>query len=297
MPEIVYRCWNDSSHLIAIKYYKKSLTNDDFSIRSYESEYAKDNKIIKFKRGSKKENAFEEYLEKAYKESLKVVKKKRFDFIKKYFANNNINISNNQIESFLKKKEKSLYSRIDRFRKKALNNKWNYFVTITYDDTKHNEKTFKEKLKKCLANLHTRYDYKYMGVFERSKTGRLHFHALMYIPKGKMRGEIKLKKDYSTSDKRMRIANINTFFEERFGRNDFIKIDSKQLMKDNTIQYLLKYIEKNEEPIFYSRGIVTFHYLKLSENDIICTFGEFIKKYVLCDDVLENEEKEIPMRC
>ncbi|MFA6829416.1 MAG: hypothetical protein WCR67_01735 [Bacilli bacterium] len=77
----------------------------------------------------------------------------------------------------------------------------------------------------------------------------------------------------------------------------FIEIDFKKLMKDNTIKYILKYISKTEEPIFYSRGIATYHFLDLTEDDIICTFGEFVKKYVLFDDVIEDSSKIIKLRC
>ena len=68
-------------------------------------------------------------------------------------------------------------------------------------------------------------------------------------------------------------------------------------MKDNTINYLLKYISKSEEPIFYSRAIATYHYLDLTEEDLVCIFGDFVKKYVLFDDVIEDKSKIVEMRC
>lgn len=304
MPETIYRCWNDSSHIVAIKYFKKYFAQEENVLKSYESEFTKFNGKPKVKRSSTKFKAdqdkeIDRLFYSAYLEALNYHKSKRVEVMKTYLKEHNLICCDEKIISYLKDKEKSLYSRMDRFRKKALNNEWNYFVTITYDDKKHDEISFKTKLKKCLANLHDeeRGGYRYMGVFERSKTGRLHFHALFYIPKGRMKGEIKEVKDYSTEDKRMRVAYVNTFFDDRFGRNDFIKIDSKKLMKDNTINYLLKYISKSDEPIFYSRGIATYHYVEISEDDIICTFGNFVKKYVLFDDVLENENKKIVMRC
>lgn len=297
MPQTIYRCWNDSSHLVAIKYFKKSYEKEENFLKSYDSEFVVNHGKSHCKRGTTIKNDDEDILYKAYLESLNYKKHDRYEIMKEYLIKNNYPYDEDKIKIYLRKKEKSLISRIDRFRKKALNNEWNYFVTITYDNKKHDENTFKTKLKKCLANLHTRYGYKYMGVFERSKVGRLHFHALMFIPKGEMRGEIKIIKDYSTEDKKMRVAHINTFFEKQFGRNDFIQINSKRLMKDNTINYLLKYISKSEEPIFYSRAIATYHYLDLTEEDVVCIFGDFVKKYVLFDDVIEDKSKIVEMRC
>ena len=83
----------------------------------------------------------------------------------------------------IERKQHNLYARKKRFRRKANLNRWNYFVTFTYDDNKQDEDTFRAKLRKCLSNLHTRRGWRYMGVFERApETGRLHFHGLLYIP-------------------------------------------------------------------------------------------------------------------
>ena len=68
-------------------------------------------------------------------------------------------------------------------------------------------------------------------------------------------------------------------------------------MRDNTINYLLKYIAKSDERIFYSRGIKTYHFINLTSEDIITEFGEFVKKYVFFDDILENVDNLVPMRC
>jgi len=297
MENIIYRIHNDFSHYVGIKYFKKYDSADKNSLKSYESEFTKETGYVGFARGKEKpKDIVDLSIEKYYLESLSLKKKDRFNYINEKMNDEYGLNFEDRINMFLNKKEKSIYDRTDRFRKKALNNEWNYFVTITYDDKKHDENSFKTKLKKCLANLHTRNNYLYMGVFERSQSGRLHFHALFYIPNGEMKGEIREVKDYSTSDKKMRVANVNSFFEKRFGRNDFIKINSKLLMKDNTINYLLKYIEKSEEPIFYSRGIKTYHYISVSEEEIITTFGNIIKKYVFFDDILENYIS-IPMRC
>ena len=56
----------------------------------------------------------------------------------------------------IERARRNLYARKKRFRRKAHLNKWNYFVTFTYDDGKQNEETFRKRLRKCLSNLHIR---------------------------------------------------------------------------------------------------------------------------------------------
>lgn len=53
----------------------------------------------------------------------------------------------------VERKERNLWQREKRFRRKAYLNRWNYFVTFTYRDGMHTEETFRKKLRKCLANL------------------------------------------------------------------------------------------------------------------------------------------------
>lgn len=300
MQTNVYRVHHDSSHFVGVKYFKKYAYEDDLDFKNYKSEFAINNHIS----GKKKKKIIDEnivdrvdvIMEEAYLKALEVRKHLRVKIMQDYLKENNVTVADEYVELFLQKKYKNLQNRIDRFRKKALLNNWNYFVTITYDDLKHDEESFKTKLKKCLANLHDRGGYRYMGVFERSKTGRLHFHCLMYIPTGEMRGNLKIVRDYSTSDHKMRVTFVNTFFEERFGRNDFTQIDSKKLMKDRTIDYLLKYIAKSDEAIFYSRGIPTYLFYDLPDNEVITSFGKFVVKYVLTDEIVENYDN-MKMRC
>jgi hypothetical protein len=187
-------------------------------------------------------------------------------------------------------KLKSLYERKKRFRRKAFLNDWNYFVTITYDDAKQTAESFLKKLKKCLSNLHTRHGWKYMGVFELSPTGRIHFHALVYVPRGEMVGTIEEVRDYSFKDHKMQIRHENSFFFDRFGVNDFDSIEKFQLKHGRTIDYLLKYLGKTDEKIVYSRGIPTFLFLDLTPDDISVEMYDFVVKYVLFDDVISSDD-------
>ena len=180
------------------------------------------------------------------------------------------NATTEYIQGKVDKKFHNLYVRKKRFKRKAYLNRWNYFVTFTYDDKKQTEESFRKKLRKCLSNLHTRRRWRYMGVFENAPgTERLHFHALMYISDGEMIGNIYEKKDYNKKSGNMTITRINTFFEDGFGRNDFRPVNEKEITHGNTINYLLKYISKSGEKIVYSRGIPFEVCVKVKERDIL----------------------------
>ena len=60
------------------------------------------------------------------------------------------------VSDHIKRKRHNLYARKKRFRRKAYLNRWNYFLTFTFDGAKHTPETFRKKLRKCLSNLHTR---------------------------------------------------------------------------------------------------------------------------------------------
>ena len=80
-----------------------------------------------------------------------------------------------------------------------------------------------------------RRGWRYMGVFERSpEKKRLHFHGIFYIPDGQMVGEVSRKRDFSTTQNRMQFVNVNSFFLDRFGRNDFAYIREDELRNGDT---------------------------------------------------------------
>lgn len=191
---------------------------------------------------------------------------------------------------YQKKRRKSIRERIKRFKQKAYSNKWNYFVTFTYDDSKISESDFKEKLKSKLSHLHTRKNWKYMGVFEKSSKGRLHFHGLLYVPNGSMVGEVVSISDYSTEHHKRQTRYQNTEFFDKFGINDFKPLIASELNKTNVLDYITKYINKTDEKIFYSRDIILYQYLVIDENkSLACNFiDEVLKRYVFFDDLLES---------
>ena len=190
----------------------------------------------------------------------------------------------------IKRKWNNLHHRKKRFRRKANLNRWNYFVTFTYDDTKHTAETFKKKLRKCLSNLHTRRGWKYMGVFEQApETGRLHFHGLIYVPAGEMLGTITEKQDYDTVNHNLQIRNENSFFADNFGRKDFCEVSMDEMKNGKRTEYILKYIGKTNERICYSRGIPTEICKVIDGDDIITEMQDFVTKYILFDDIIDWE--------
>ena len=205
-----------------------------------------------------------------------------FDYIEKF---------DDLIREKIKIKFSNIFKRLKRFKRKARLNKWTHFITITYDDKKCNEDDFRKKLKKCLANFHVRHGWKYMGVFERApETNRLHFHALLFVPKNEMVGTIDELRDFSTAQHKMQITHSNSFFADVFGRNDFEPLYDIDVKKGKAIDYITKYIVKSGEKILYSRGIPSAIVLKLQFTAIASTFFEFVRKFVLFDDIISYEE-------
>lgn len=183
-------------------------------------------------------------------------------------------------ESFRRKKRNEIERKKRMYRKVYLQ-EWDYFCTFTYDSSKLSEQEFRNKLTNCLRHLSTRNKWKYMGVWERSpRNNRLHFHGLFYTPK--MIGTFETKKDYSTTNHQMQTANQNTYFLERFGRNDFKVIEPRQL--NESIRYLTKYMEKTGERIVYSKGLGTYFVSDIVESDIVCTIGKEDRKILLFDN-------------
>ncbi|MBR1680154.1 MAG: hypothetical protein IJ704_05955 [Bacilli bacterium] len=187
-------------------------------------------------------------------------------------------------EQFERKKRNLICRRTRMVRKANLAN-FNYFCTFTYDGNKHDEQSFRKKLIHTFGNLAVRKNWKYMGVWERApKTGRLHFHGLFNIPEGTMPGEIIEVRDYSTQFHQMQTTFQSSYFNEKFGRSDFRKIDPYENKLGNALTYLMKYIEKTGEKIVYSKKLYQYFISDIFDDDIVCTIGQEDKKLLLFDN-------------
>ena len=181
-------------------------------------------------------------------------------------------------------KWRAVMERRKRFVRKAYLNRFNYFATFTYDDKKHTEESFKKKLKTCLNHLATRNAWKYMGVWERGgENDRLHFHALVKVPNGEMRGELIDKTDYNFKTHRRKKTTQSTYFNELFGRTDFEPIIENDEAYLSAIEYILKYVEKSGERIVYARGVPMYLITDINSEDVVCRTGIEDKKLVLYD--------------
>lgn len=197
------------------------------------------------------------------------------------------------VDSKLDAKLRNLIARKTRFIRKAYLNDFNYFVTFTYDDTKHDEASFRKKLSMCFNTFQKRKGWRYMGVWERApKTKRLHFHGLFYIPEGTMPGNMIEKKDFNLNTHKMQLTLQSEYFNSRFGRSDFERIDDNLVKMGNAMAYILKYIDKTHEKIVYSRKLPVYLISDIDENDVLCGIGVEEKKLLLQDKFMCYNEGE-----
>lgn len=70
---------------------------------------------------------------------------------------------------------------------------------------------------------------------------------------------------------------------EKFGRNDFEKIEDNARVGE-ALAYIMKYMEKSEEKIVYSKGMPQYFITDIMDEDIVCTVGTEDQKLLLFDD-------------
>ena len=259
------KVYSDGSHYIAIPQKEKQPQKKKNVIYSIEQEERKE----------EFEKAYKENNEKKQKEKTKTIineMKEKFESKEK---------AAEYVKAQMERKMRNLIVRRMRLTRKINLGQWNYFCTFTYDDKKHNEDSFRKKLSNAFKKLVSRRDWVIIGVWERSPANnRLHFHGIFYIPE--MIGELVEVRDYDTRAHQMRTTLQNTYFSERFGRNDFSPIDPYNL--GNATAYLMKYISKSGERIVYSKNTPTYFISDILEDDVVCTIGQEDRKLLLYDD-------------
>lgn len=187
------------------------------------------------------------------------------------------------IKDNIARQKRNFVMRRVRFARKAYNQEFNYFVTITYDDKKHTEETFRKRLTYMLNNFSSRKGWRYMGVWERGKkTNRLHFHGLFNIPEGTLSGKLEVIEDYNYKRHTLRSVTQNTFILDRFGRNEFEELDNGPLF-GHALAYIMKYLEKTGERIMYSRGLYQYFKSDIDGGEVVAMTGRFGQKLVLFD--------------
>lgn len=167
-------------------------------------------------------------------------------------------------------------SRYRRAYRKCTMNRFNYFVTFTYDDKKMNVDEFKKKLKDYLSNKVKRNGWKYLGVWEGwDGSVRLHFHALIFILDGTLPGENFLETKYNPVTKQVETHTRNTEFNEKFGLSTIEEVIPQ--LAGCAYHYVLKYLDKGGK-------------LMVSKNCPGYITG-YIKKRELVVPMLSNENK------
>lgn len=234
---------------------------------------------------SEQETERKEQFETAYKESQKLPKKERKEYVKKAMEEKIPDEEQRQefVEHNSERKKINAIRRKVRLSKKANLQTWNFFCTFTYSDDKHTEESFRKSLRNTLKHLVNRKGWKHIGVWERGgDTNRLHFHGIFYIPDGTMPGTMLDVEDYNFNTHKRQITHQNTYFNERFGRSDFEDLD-----KDNVgsaVAYIVKYIEKSGEKLVYSGKLPQFFLSDIMDEDVVCPCGLEDKKLLLYDD-------------
>ena len=259
----------DGSHYIAIPHTEQPWKRRKSKVGKDKNE-EKAKKILESKINKDKSEKIRETVEEIDKEIKDIEKSKEI------------------VKKVLNKEKRNRIVRMTRLYRKVNLQQWTHFCTFTYDSEKLSEEDFKKKLLNCLRHLSSRKGWKYIGVWERSPTNqRLHFHGIFVIPK--MIGEIIATKDYSTRTHKMQITHQNTFFLERFGRNDFKEIEQSSLVYQ-AISYILKYIRKTGEKVIYSKHLQTYFVSDILERDVVCKIGQEDRKLLLFDDFLCIDE-------
>ncbi len=291
MPYKKAKVYNDGGHYIAIPQTKRPKRPKKEVCKGKETQT---DSMDKTENKKSAEPTIKDEFDRLYKEYANSPKNERKQRITRTLAPKFKNSQALQafVENNIERMERNKIIRRIRLMRKVNLQQWNYFCTFTYSDEKHTEETFQKGLMNCLRHQASRKEWKYIGAWERSpNTNRLHFHAIVYIPDGKMIGEIITVRDYDTVEKRMQETFQNTHFLKEYGRNDFKPINPMEI--SDCVKYLLKYIEKGGGRLVYSRGLYMYFVSDIMDEDIVCPYGVGDMKLLLFDNSYCIKDGEI----
>lgn len=217
-------------------------------------------------------------LKKTYADGSVKFKKTSFDTIKGQSRINRHNgtFNQDQLDRLLKKRMKERKEKITDL---ALNNTWQYFLTITFNPKEVGEPYSHEKaialLTKWIDNQkHQNKNMSYILVSEFHKeSGNLHFHGLFSnVPKWKLTEAKNPKTGKLIFKDGVQIFNLNNY-KYGFTTISYIK-DSERVA-----HYLSKYITKeimnikNKKTFWYSKDLLkptkSYHYIDTSLKDYL----------------------------
>ena len=126
----------------------------------------------KVKSGKKRKTVSEEkeIFERAYKDSKKLPKNERNEFINEKLKETILDTEKRTdfINQNNERKRNNNIKRNVRLMRKIRLQEWNYFCTFTYSDEILSPDDFREKLLNTLKHMVNRKGWKYIGAFERS---------------------------------------------------------------------------------------------------------------------------------
>ena len=93
--------------------------------------------------------------------------------------------------------------------------------------------------------------------------------------------KIKEHKHYNLNTKMLDVWNESEYFKIRFGRNDFAPVNSTIIKYTNTLDYIIKYIEKPGNKILFFRSMLGSKIALVNLNDdvILCDTNRFNNSY------------------
>ncbi|MBR2481207.1 MAG: hypothetical protein IKB56_07890 [Clostridia bacterium] len=188
--------------------------------------------------------------------------------------------------------------RMRRLSDKIFLNRFNYFVTLTYDDEKfESEEDFRKAITMTLAHFSNRRGWRYCYCFERGDlNGRLHIHGFFYIPKGEMPGEIAVRRVYRLKDKTLQWLHVNTWFEENYGVNEFSPLDKEIVSLSNVIEYCSDYCFKSGDKVHYSRYLPSELEKTVANSDVYLSYINNVEEFVMDKETVKfiKEDDVVP---
>lgn len=265
------------------------------------------------KERSRVEIPFGETIEKHYRAALKNIKKKKIAVrqdIVPYIDRNlreeiGDKVTREEVEYAAVRLKHNYNNRKKTFENKVYLNldKFNFFVTVTYDNKKYSsEDLFRKRLTKLWRNLSVNHGWRQIGVFEHGEQGeRLHYHAIVFIPKDGVVGNFVPERHYSTKRRKWEYLCTLDYFTKRFGKNEFAPLDEALSRGDCSIDYLCKYAEKSGERFIYSRGIKGDFAQSITPQEILALYNDYVEHLVVCDESIKidffmGSMKEDPYR-
>ena len=158
-------------------------------------------------------------------------------------------------------------------------NDWTHFVTLTIDPSKYDRYNAQQEVVKKITGYFGYFknnicpDFRYLLVPELHEDGAVHFHGLVYAP-----DKVFPMKFFKYDKNTHKSIYHSEWFDERVGRNQFIKIDEES---EYCTYYITKYIQKSIEKIcchryYCSQGLNGY---KVVKNDLFMSglLKDFVK--------------------